>query len=242
MTEATGEVIRVTDLMVRYGAGVEAVRGVSLTVSSGQFVVLLGSNGAGKSSIVRAVTGFLREPVHLSGSVCVLGADVLGATPHAIARRGLASVQEREKIFANLTVGENLDVAGLVGTWSASSVAKLFPQLGSRMRDQAGLLSGGQRQMLALSMALVRRPSVIVIDELSLGLSPAVTVDLYRTLRSLAAEGMAFLVVEQMARTVLPIADQVHVLSAGRLVLSGGPNELSLTDITDAYLSTASPR
>jgi branched-chain amino acid transport system ATP-binding protein len=223
---------------VAYG-GVTAVRGVSLTVEAGEIVGLIGPNGAGKSTTLHAVVGLvpLRE-----GEVRFRGQSLRGRSPEAIARAGVALVPEGRRLFGELTVDENLRL-GLasrreVANGAFDDVFELFPILEEFRRRPAGALSGGQQQQLALARALVAEPSVLLLDEPSLGLAPT-TVDLvFSTLQSIRDRGLAVLLVEQRAQRTVAIADRTHVLASGELRLALGPDDAADTDrMVAAYLS-----
>jgi branched-chain amino acid transport system ATP-binding protein len=224
---------------VSYGP-VRAVRNVSLTVAEGEAVALIGANGAGKSSLLRAISG-LMKPV--GGSVFFRGADVTGIEPFRLARAGMAHVPEGRRVFARMTVRENL----LVGAYATQGQVKqgfervyaLFPRLCERERQLAATLSGGEQQMLAIARALMSRPRLLLMDEPSLGLSPRLTRLVFRTIGDLHSEGTSLLLVEQNARQALRLASRGYVLKAGELQLSGSSQTLA-TDprIQEMYLGT----
>jgi branched-chain amino acid transport system ATP-binding protein len=204
------------------------LRGVSLKVSEGSVVALLGPNGAGKTTLLRAITGLL--PLHggavTKGSVRLGGHDLLGLAPDAIVRRGLAQVMEGRRVFADLTVEDNL-LAGAYGRRDAalaSDVEELFdrfPVLRERRRQQAGYLSGGEQQMLALARAMISRPRLLLLDEPSLGLAPKVVGEIGRLIREIHARGVSILLVEQNATLALELADYGYVVESGKVVLDG---------------------
>ncbi|OHV36265.1 MULTISPECIES: ABC transporter ATP-binding protein [Pseudofrankia] len=212
---------------VRAGYGpIEVLHGVDLAVAAGSVVALLGPNGAGKTTTLSVCCGLLRPA---SGQLRLAGRDVTGASAEALARLGVCTIPERRGIFPNLTVRENLWMMSQAGTSLADleEVAYArFPVLGQRRGQLAGTLSGGQQQMLALTRALGTNPAVLLLDELSMGLAPRVVRELYEIVGRLAAEGMSILIVEQFARTVLPIADQVALMLHGRIVDVGAPSEV----------------
>jgi branched-chain amino acid transport system ATP-binding protein len=211
---------------VRYG-GVAAVRGLSLTVARGEIVGLIGPNGAGKSSTLHAVAGLVEAS---EGEVRLDGRSLRGRPPEAVARSGVALVPEGRRIFAELTVEENLRL-GLAGRRSSDGAAEdvdrayeLFPVVREYRRRSAGALSGGQQQQLAIARALVAGPDVLLLDEPSLGLAPAIVDTVFETLATIREQGLAVLLVEQRAQRTVALADRTHVLSNGeqRLTLTPG--------------------
>lgn len=232
--------LEVTDLTVAYGA-VTAVRAVSLTVDAGETVAILGANGAGKTSLLRAVSGL--EPV-ASGRVAIDGEDVTGDRPERIARRGVAHVPDNRGIFPSLSVAENLRM-GLYGAGRDRSadgaqtreeVLDLFPILRERADQQAGNLSGGQQQMLTIGRALLQDPRLLMLDEMSMGLAPSIVEELFDVVRRLQGRGIAVLLVEQFVGQAMGVADRVVVLEQGRVVAEGSPAELAGDDLAAAYL------
>jgi ABC-type branched-subunit amino acid transport system ATPase component len=222
---------------VSYGAGTAAVSDYAVDLVGGTVSALLGRNGAGKTTTLRGIVGFLpHEPADVSGAVTVDGAVVRRRDPLRSARLGLGLVVERDKVFPNLTVGEQLRLAAPGGDEVAALVRR-FPLLGERLGVRAGLLSGGERQMLATALVLARRPKVLLVDELSLGLAPVVVRDLMSHLRSLAdEEGLAVIAVDQSAAALLEIADRVQVMDGGRVVAEGSPQDIEAGHVLDAYL------
>jgi branched-chain amino acid transport system ATP-binding protein len=218
-------------LEVRHGA-VHAVRGVSLTVDSGEIVGLIGPNGAGKSSTLHAIMGAV--PV-ASGDVRLHGRSLVGRRPEDVARAGVALVPEGRRIFAELTVEENLRLAG---SGDLSPAYDLFPIVHEFRKRPAGALSGGQQQQLAIARALVARPEVLLLDEPSLGLAPQIVDLVFEALLEIRARGLAILLVEQRAQRTVALADRSHVLSNGRLRLTLGPEAANDTEtLVAAYLS-----
>jgi branched-chain amino acid transport system ATP-binding protein len=232
--------LAVEDLEVRHGA-VTAVRRLSFTVDRGEIVGLIGPNGAGKSSTLHAIMGAVRPT---SGDVRVSGSSVVGRRPEDVARRGVALVPEGRRIFAELTVDENLKL-GLAGRRTREGTAddlervyELFPVVAESRRRKAGTLSGGQQQQLAISRALVADPDVLLLDEPSLGLAPRVVDLVFEALTAIRDRGLAVLLVEQRAQRTVALADRSHVLSNGALRLTLGPESAGDTDaLVNAYLA-----
>ena len=241
--------LAVDKLEVVYHRAVTAVQGVSLAVERGQIVALLGTNGAGKTTTLRAISGFLGldDARVTEGAIAFDGAPIANLPPHDITRRGIALVPERDKVFPNLTVAENLSapVAHRVSAAEqhrlAAMVLQFFPRLAELRGRTAGLLSGGERQMLALGSALMCAPKLLLIDELSLGLAPVVVEDLARRLADIrGALGTTILLVEQSAAVALAIADHGYVMENGRIVLDGSAERLRAhPDVQEFYLGHA---
>lgn len=227
MTEAA---LEVRDLVVRYGA-VEAVHGVSFEVNEGEVVALIGANGAGKTTTLAAISGLIR-PVR--GVIRLAGRDLVGLPPHAIVRAGVVQVPEGREILARMSVHENLLLSG------ASDVAPMyarFPRLAERRDLEAGNLSGGEQQLLAIARALLAKPRVLLLDEPSLGLAPMMVATVFALLAELKAGGMTMLLVEQNALRALRLADRAYVLDLGRIGLSGtGTALLGDPAVARAYL------
>jgi len=229
--------LSVQSLDVRYG-GVHAVRGLSLEVGPGEIVGLIGANGAGKSSTLHAIMGLTGA----SGSVRLDGAEQLGRRPEDVARSGIALVPEGRRIFAELTVEENLrlGLAGRRGDRRAAfgGVHELFPVVHEFRHRQAGALSGGQQQQLAIARALVAEPAVLLLDEPSLGLAPSVVDVVFESLAAIRDRGIAVLLVEQRAQRTVAAADRCHVLAAGELRLTLGPQDAADTEkLVEAYFA-----
>jgi branched-chain amino acid transport system ATP-binding protein len=232
--------LRVSGLEVSYG-GVAAVRGLSLDVGSSEIVGLIGPNGAGKSTTLHAIMGLI--PAR-GGEVALDGVDVTGKPPEAIARSGVALVPEGRRLFGELTVRENLQL-GLAGRRRDETngngfddVHELFPILRDFASRQAGSLSGGQQQQLAIARALVARPSVLLLDEPSLGLAPTVVDLVFSTLEAIRERGLAILLVEQRAQRTVALADRTHVLANGERRLTLTRDDAADTDrMIAAYLS-----
>jgi branched-chain amino acid transport system ATP-binding protein len=219
--------LEVQSLEVRYGA-VRVLRGVSFAVRDGQIVALLGANGAGKTTTLRAIMGLTSAT---SGQILLEGEDLAGLPPHAIIRRGLALCPEGRRLFANLSVYENLMLGGY-GRQKASRAQDLdwvlatFPRLRERLHQQAGTLSGGEQQMVALGRSLMSRPRLLLLDEPSLGLAPLLVAEVFRIIQEINHRGTTVLLVEQNAHAALDIAHYGYVLENGLLVLEGSGEEL----------------
>lgn len=232
--------LEVRDVTVTYGA-VVAVREVSAAVEAGQTLAVLGANGAGKTSLLRAVTGL--EPL-AAGDVWLDGDLITGMRPDHIARRGVAHVPDHRGLFPTLTVAENLRMglygAGRDGTDAGRAaledVLGMFPILRERSRQAAGNLSGGQQQMLTIARALLQEPRLLLLDEMSMGLAPSIVADLFAIVGRLAARGIGIVLVEQFVGQALDVADRVLVLEQGRAVAFGTPTELAGDDLAAAYL------
>ena len=228
--------LAVDALRVRYGA-VEAVRGLTLEVGPGEIVGLIGPNGAGKSSTLNAIMGAAPAA---GGEIRLDGSSIRGRRSEDVARAGIALVPEGRRIFAELTVEENLRL-GLAARRAPGDVDgafELFPMLREFRRRQAGALSGGQQQQLAIARALVADPSVLLLDEPSLGLAPRVVDVVFDALAAIRERGLAVLLVEQRAQRTVALADRTHVLSNGELRLTLGPNDANDTDkLVAAYFA-----
>lgn len=231
--------LRVDGLGVRYG-GIEAVRGISLTVGEGELVSLIGANGAGKSSTLGAIGGLVTPAV---GRIEYAGADLLALPAHARVSRGLALVPEGRGIFSRLTVLENLQM-GAYCRHDHRAVADdlermmaLFPRLKERRRQLAGTLSGGEQQMVAMARALMSRPRLLLLDEPSMGLAPILVAQIFEIIQRIVSEGVALLLVEQNARQALSIASRAYVMESGQITLSGQAAELAADPrVRAAYL------
>jgi len=230
----------VENLHVRFGA-VEAVRGLSLEVAAGEIVGLIGSNGAGKSSTLHAIMG--AAPI-TGGDVRLDGRSLVGLSPENVARSGVVLVPEGRRIFAELTVAENLTL-GLAARRSRAGASEavdrvydLFPAVRDSRHRSAGALSGGQQQQLAIGRALVSEPDVLLLDEPSLGLAPLVVDVVFEVLATIRDQGIAVLLVEQRAQRTIALADRSHVLGGGELRLTLGPEDADDTDrVVQAYLT-----
>lgn len=235
--------LKVRDLVVRYGP-VEALNAVSLTVAEGETVALLGANGAGKTSLLRTISGLVKP---VAGVVTMAGQDLASVAVEKRVRRGLVHVPERRRIFSGLTVEENLAVAASAwrrfGQGIETDLEKVYaflPRLAERKSQRGWSLSGGEQQMLAIGRALMARPKVLLLDEPSLGLAPVIAEEVFDRIRAIAAEGVTVLVVEQNTVLALNAASRGYVLETGRVVLDGDSQTL-LQDpkVRDAYLGGA---
>ena len=231
--------LEVKDLVVSYG-GIEALKGISFSVDEGQIVTLIGANGAGKSTTLRAITGIV--PVK-SGTITYNGENITGMDTQKVVERGIALVPEGRRVFANLTVLENLKIGAYLRKDTAQIqkdieyIYKLFPRLEERSWQLAGTLSGGEQQMLAVGRAMMTRPKLIMMDEPSLGLAPLVVKDIFGIISRLSADGITILLIEQNANAALHAAHYGYVLETGMMTLSGtGEELLSSKSIQEAYL------
>ena len=231
----TTPALELDELEVRHGA-VQAVRGISLTVDRGEIVGLIGPNGAGKSSTLHAVMGLVPPD---GGDVRLYGNSVVGRSPEDVARSGIALVPEGRRIFAELTVDENLRLGSAGRRFGdLDSVYELFPVVREFRKRHAGALSGGQQQQLAIARALIARPEVLLLDEPSLGLAPQMVDAVFGALAQIRDSGIAILLVEQRAQRTVALADRSHVLANGRLRLTLGPDAANDTEtLVSAYLS-----
>jgi branched-chain amino acid transport system ATP-binding protein len=235
---AVGDVLLdVVDLQVKYGA-ITAIKGISFDVREGEIVALLGANGAGKTTTQKTVSGMLRPA---AGSITFDGRQIDGIPPHHLIELGICHVPEGRHVFPRMTVEENL-VMGAFRFRSPDAdlmahVLELFPRLEERFGQQAGTLSGGEQQMLAIGRALMGKPRLLLLDEPSMGLAPLVVSQIFDIVRGINAEGVSVLLVEQNAHQALSLADRGYVLETGELVLSGTGRELLADDrIRAAYL------
>ena len=232
--------LEIKDLKVSYG-GIEALKGISLQVKQGEIVTLIGANGAGKSTTLRAISGLV--PIK-SGEIIYNGQRIHGLGPQKIVAQGLCMVPEGRRVFPNLTVLENLKIGAYLRkddlTGDIEHIYELFPRLKERSWQLAGTLSGGEQQMLAVGRALMMRPRLLMMDEPSLGLAPLVIRDIFSIIKTLHQEGITILLVEQNAHAALRIADSAYVLETGSLGMQGTGKEL-LDDprVKEAYLGRA---
>jgi branched-chain amino acid transport system ATP-binding protein len=231
--------LEVNEIHAHYG-GIEALRGVSLSVEEGEVVTLIGSNGAGKYTTLRAITGLTPAS---SGSVVIDGEDVTRVPAHEIVDRGIALSPEGRHCFSRMTVRENLDL-GAYRRRKDTSVAEdlervfeLFPRLKEREKQKAGTMSGGEQQMLAMGRALMARPKILLLDEPSMGIGPILVQRIYETIAEINRGGMTILLVEQNANYALDISSRGYVLETGRVVLEGESDKLRTDpDVQRAYL------
>ena len=231
--------LTVDRINVFYG-GVQALRDVSFTVCKGEIVSLIGANGAGKSTTLRALSGIVRTA---SGSIVHDGRPIAGLAPHRIVRLGIAHVPEGRGVFAEMTVRENLEMGAYTRASrkeveeSFGRVFDLFPRLSERAFQMAGTLSGGEQQMLAIGRALIQRPDLLLLDEPSMGLSPLLVGEIFRLIAEINRAGTTILLVEQNASMALSVADRAYVLETGEIVLSGKASDLRENPkVREAYL------
>jgi branched-chain amino acid transport system ATP-binding protein len=231
--------LSLADLNVHYGA-VHALKAVTLEVPAGKIITLIGANGAGKSTILKTISGLVRPS---KGRVVFAGQDISAFPPHKIVKLGISHVPEGRIVFANLTVKDNLELGAYVRN-DADGIAadmvkvfKLFPRLKDRVKQNAGTLSGGEQQMLAMGRGLMSRPKLLLLDEPSLGLAPLLVRDIFTTICGIRGAGTTILLVEQNARMALSIADEGYVLETGRIALhDSAKNLLDNEQVKKAYL------
>ena len=221
----------VTGIEAFYGAS-QALFGVDLAVEDGAVVALMGRNGMGKTTTIRAICGL--TPAR-AGAISFAGADITRLKSHRIARLGIGLVPEGRRCFPNLTVRENLVAAARDGKWTLDAVVGLFPRLGERTAQYASTLSGGEQQMLAIGRALMTNPRLLILDEATEGLAPVIRQDIWRAIRKLKDEGQSILVVDKTMAELLPVADRCVVLEKGRAAWSGAPDEMT-RELQDRYL------
>jgi branched-chain amino acid transport system ATP-binding protein len=224
---------------VAYGAA-QALWDVSLTVAAGELACVVGPNGAGKSTLINAIAGLNRI---CAGTLRFAGTDLARLPPHRFCRAGIAIVPEGRRLFTAMTVRENLELGSLVPEAKAhrreslQRVCELLPALAGRLDDAAGTLSGGQQQMVAVARALMARPKLLLLDEPSLGLAPAIVIEMFAIIRAIHREGTAILLVEQNVALALEVASRAYVLEEGRIVAQGEPNALlAQPELRRAYL------
>ncbi len=231
--------LTVSDLDLFYGDA-QALDGVSIAVGEGTTTAIVGANGAGKTSLIRTISGILKPA---RGTIRFRGKDIAGLPSHIVCDLGIGQVAEGRQIFPSLSIRENLEMGAVIPRARAGAkdtferVLTLFPRLNERLEQAAGTLSGGEQQMLAIGRCLMGKPDLIMFDEPSLGLSPTMVQELFRTIRALAAEGMTIILVEQNVAASLKLAQRAYVLENGRVVLAGTGEEL-LADpaVKQAYL------
>ena len=229
--------LKVNDIHVYYGK-IHAVKGVSFEVGQGEIVSLIGANGAGKSTALKTISGLLHPK---QGSIEFMGKDITKLEPNKIVRLGLAQVPEGRRVFAHMSVMENIEmgayILGRVPEEAVEDVFSRFPRLKERSRQEAGTLSGGEQQMLAMARALMSKPKLIMMDEPSMGLSPILVEQIFSIIAELRQSGATILLVEQNANKALKITDRAYVLETGRITLSGSGRELlESEDVKKAYL------
>ncbi len=235
------QLLRIVDLKVNYG-GIEAVRGISLDVHKGETVTLIGANGAGKSSILRTISGLVKPA---EGKVIFDGNDITGKNPTEIVLGGLMMVPEGRRIFPNLTVLENLKIGAYLRKDNLDAdierVYEYFPRLKERSWQEGGTLSGGEQQMLAVGRALMGRPKLLMMDEPSLGLAPIVVQDIFEIIKQINAAGTTVLLIEQNANMALHVADRAYVIENGKITMEGTGQELLEDEkVRAAYLGSTS--
>jgi len=230
--------LSVHSLEVGYGT-IPALHGIDLEVNKGEIVTLIGANGAGKTTTLRTISGLLKPR---KGDVSFRGQNITGVKPHVITARGISHVPEGRGIFANLTVADNLELGAYLRKDKVTQaeydrVFSLFPVLKERIKQNAGTLSGGEQQMLAISRALMGKPAVLLLDEPSLGLAPQMVQTIFRVIREINAEGTTILLVEQNAHMALVTAHRGYVMETGRIVLADETKALLASDrVKKAYL------
>ncbi len=231
--------LEVKDINVYYGA-IHAIKGISLSVDEGEIVTLIGANGAGKSTTLRTISGLLKPK---TGAINFLGNDIAGMPAHKIVREGISQVPEGRKIFAEMTVLENLELGAFTRSDKDGIQADMkmvfgrFPRLEERKLQLAGTLSGGEQQMLAMGRALMSRPKLLLLDEPSMGLAPLLIREIFNIIVDINKTGTTILLVEQNANMALSVANRAYVLETGRITISGDAKELAASeDIRKAYL------
>jgi len=231
--------LKIDNIHVYYGA-IHALKGVSLEVKAGEIVTLIGANGAGKSTTLRTVSGLLAPK---NGAVSFLGENIAGTPAHEIVKRGISQVPEGRRIFAEMSVQENLEMGAFTRKDKAGVaqdfdiVYNRFPRLKERRKQQAGTLSGGEQQMLAMGRALMSRPKLLLLDEPSMGLAPLLIKEIFSIIEDINREGTTVLLVEQNANMALSIAHRAYVMETGRITLQGAAKELAASeDVRKAYL------
>ena len=237
MTEVARRLLDVADVEVRYGA-IRALKGISFHIDAGEIVALLGSNGAGKTTTQKTVSGMLRPTL---GTIALDGQPINGIPAHQLIHLGVCHVPEGRHVFPRMTVAENLEIGAFrfrtIDQADLDRVLELFPLLRDRYKQQAGTLSGGEQQMLAIGRALMGRPRLLLLDEPSMGLAPMIVRQIFGIIREINAGGVTVLLVEQNAAQALALADRGYVLQTGEIVLEGTGAELLADDrIRAAYL------
>jgi branched-chain amino acid transport system ATP-binding protein len=231
--------LKIEDINVYYG-NIHALKGVSLDINEGEIVTLIGANGAGKSTLLKTISGLLKPK---NGSILFEGQSISGKVAQAIVKQGLSHVPEGRRVFANMSVEENLELGAYLRKDKQGikddfeKVYNLFPRLLERRKQLSGTLSGGEQQMLAMGRALMARPKLLLLDEPSMGLAPLLVKTIFRIIEEINKSGTTILLVEQNANMALSIADRAYVIETGKIVLSGSSDELNQSDqIRMAYL------
>ena len=231
--------LQIKDIDVYYG-NIQALRGISLEVNEGEIVTLIGANGAGKSTLLKTISGLLKPK---KGSIEYLGSNIDGKQAQSIVKAGISHVPEGRRVFANMTVEENLELGAYLRKdrdgikKDLQHVYELFPRLLERRKQLSGTLSGGEQQMLAMGRALMSKPKLIILDEPSMGLAPLMVKNIFNIIEMVNKEGVTVLLVEQNANMALSVADRAYVLETGSIVLAGTAKELQESEeVKAAYL------
>ncbi|MDO7488022.1 ABC transporter ATP-binding protein [Peribacillus sp. NPDC096622] len=231
--------LKIEDINVYYG-NIQALKGISLSINEGEIVTLIGANGAGKSTLLKSISGLLKPK---QGQIIYEGQSIGGKAAQSIVKMGISHVPEGRRVFANMTVEENLQLGAYLRKDKAGikqdmeKVYELFPRLLERLKQQSGTLSGGEQQMLAMGRALMAKPRLLLLDEPSMGLAPLLVKQIFNIIEEINKTGTTILLVEQNANLALSIADRAYVVETGRIVLSGKSEELTASEeIKNAYL------
>jgi branched-chain amino acid transport system ATP-binding protein len=231
--------LKIEDINVYYG-NIQALKGISLSINEGEIVTLIGANGAGKSTMLKSISGLLKPK---QGKIIYEGQSIGGKAVQSIVKMGISHVPEGRRVFANMTVEENLQLGAYLRKDKAGikqdmeKVYELFPRLLERLKQQSGTLSGGEQQMLAMGRALMAKPRLLLLDEPSMGLAPLLVKQIFNNIEEINKTGTTILLVEQNANLALSIADRAYVVETGRIVLSGKSEELTASEeIKNAYL------
>ncbi|MFS0892044.1 ABC transporter ATP-binding protein [Peribacillus frigoritolerans] len=231
--------LKIEDINVYYG-NIQALKGISLSINEGEIVTLIGANGAGKSTLLKSISGLLKPK---QGKIIYEGDSIGGKAAQSIVKMGISHVPEGRRVFANMSVEENLQLGAYLRKDKAGikqdmeKVYELFPRLLERLKQQSGTLSGGEQQMLAMGRALMAKPRLLLLDEPSMGLAPLLVKQIFHIIEEINKTGTTILLVEQNANLALSIADRAYVVETGRIVLSGKSEELTASEeIKNAYL------
>ncbi|MBT2667514.1 ABC transporter ATP-binding protein [Bacillus sp. ISL-4] len=231
--------LKIEDINVYYG-NIQALKGISLSINEGEIVTLIGANGAGKSTMLKSISGLLKPK---QGKIIYEGQSIGGKAVQSIVKMGISHVPEGRRVFANMSVEENLQLGAYLRKDKAGikqdmeKVYELFPRLLERLKQQSGTLSGGEQQMLAMGRALMAKPRLLLLDEPSMGLAPLLVKQIFNIIEEINKTGTTILLVEQNANLALSIADRAYVVETGRIVLSGKSEELTASEeIKNAYL------